>query len=265
MTATTDTLCRLYIDADNQPPSLAASLGRLMPALQLTRVIAVVAGNSAGRHVPEWEGNLMSAITGVGVNSRVTKPRRQSADAQLMFELAGLYYVPPDPLELVIVVSRDEHLVAGAEILSARGHRVLLAMAATASAALVSSTVPAVLLPAIAQESRGAAAPEPFAGVQSAPRCPDELPLPLNREASGQQGNSMAQDPVQAKPLSEHAKVIALVRSQGRGLSCGGYAKTEVGAVLAKHGYGKSDRLRLFQQVPTRVAGKKSQEILYFD
>lgn len=229
--------CHLFIDADNQPPALATGLAALTGILQQSHILAAVVGNSAGRHVVEWEGKLREAIPGIGVNSKITRLRRQSADAQLMFELAALYHATPTPLDLVIVVSRDEHLIAAAEILAAKGHHVLLAVAAIPNATLITSTVPVVLMAAGVQEG--------IAASESA----DTSTRPSSTKAMS----------------DEHARVIDLIRHHGRRGAGGGYAKTEVGAVLAKQGYGKLERKRLLQQIPARRSGSSGKEILYFE
>lgn len=234
MTMANDTLCRLYIDADNQPRTLVPALASLLATLQRRQVHAVVVGNSNGRHVEEWADGLMESIPGIAVDRRVTRLRRESADAQLMFELGALYHGAPNPLDLVVVVSRDELLIAATEILAAQGHAVLLAVGATQNAALIASTTPVVLLPSGTLEA-----------------------MPTVSQASP--------DTTPTNASSEHARVIALIQLHTKREADGGYLLTNVGAVLAKHGHGKGDRKRLIREIPARRAGSKRGDVLHFD
>ena len=83
---------------------------------------AIVASNGKGNRVRGWEEALQSEMPGIEVRCHVAPVRKQSADVRLMFELAELHFGEAVPAMLIVVVSRDDLLVATAEYLASQGH-----------------------------------------------------------------------------------------------------------------------------------------------
>ena len=134
----------LYIDADNQPSSLAPSAVRFLESIGRPAERAVIAGNGAGRRVTDWVTSLCDTCPGVEILPRIAPMRKQSADAILLFEMAQFYRIPTDDRPLILILSRDDLLMAAAELLAARGHSVLVALSAAMPSPV--TTVPVVIL-----------------------------------------------------------------------------------------------------------------------
>lgn len=118
----------VFIDADNQPPALAAPLAKFLASMGREASRVVVAGNSAGDRVRGWEQAILTALPGTDVQCHVAPLRKQSADVLLMFELAPFYHRAPDPSVLILVLSRDDLLLAATECLVAKGHNAMIAV-----------------------------------------------------------------------------------------------------------------------------------------
>ncbi|PKO51868.1 MAG: hypothetical protein CVU28_10855, partial [Betaproteobacteria bacterium HGW-Betaproteobacteria-21] len=137
----------IFVDADNQSPVLVAPLTRFFKAMGRNCTQAIVAGNGMGDRVRGWEKALHEAMPGVEVRCHLAPVRKQSADVRLMFELATLHHGQADPSTLIVVLSRDDLLVAATEYLASQGHNALIAVGSSPGGPLLASDLPIIALP----------------------------------------------------------------------------------------------------------------------
>lgn len=228
----------LFIDADNQPPALMPALSRFLASIGRKGTRAVVAGNGVGDKVRGWESALEAAMPGIEVCCHVAPVRKQSADARLLFELAPYYHGEPDPSQLVMLLSRDDLLIAAAECLAARGHNSLLAFASASGTEPLAAEVPVVVL----------SSPQPTPAANSAP------PATPSKDA--------AQAQIDARLV---AKAVATIRKALNPNKQGGYAASAVGQVLAQLGHDKASRAKIIKSIPNlREAGAGPEKRLIF-
>lgn len=141
--------CVVYVDADNQPYTLAAALLSALAERDLVPSRMRLFGNNAAFALTQWHATLLQrrALTRA-VDAHPVPPRPQAADAALMLALGEA--LPEHRLagETVVVVSRDQALLACADRLRAMAIPCVLACCATQQ--LPTADVPVVaLLPAV--------------------------------------------------------------------------------------------------------------------
>jgi hypothetical protein len=141
--------------------------------------------------------------------------RKQSADVRLMFELAVVYHRSPNPQTLIVIVSRDDLLLAAAEALNSLGHSVLVAIGATVPTPPLMAELPVVLLPPVPPPQK--TIPKPVEVAQLGPSIPDTVDVTVVNT------------------------VIAKIR-QALPQNKDGYTTLEVGQILSKLGYDKNMR-----------------------
>lgn len=230
----------VFVDADNQSPALATALLRFLASIGRGVAGATVAGNGSGDRVMAWQRALSQAAPGGVMTTHVAPMRKQSADVRLMFELARLYHGQPDPALLVVVVSRDELLLAAAECLSAQGHHVLLSVGASSPAMPLVTDVPVVVLPV------------PQASVPAPVVTPPTVSATPQAVSSG----------VDSKLV---AAAVAKIRQSLTPHSDGGYAASAVGQVLSQLGYDKPMRSKIVAAIPKlRETGTGADKRLIF-
>jgi hypothetical protein len=230
----------VFIDADNQSPTLAPALFRFLASVGRSLGGATIAGNGSGDRVKGWEKALSQTTPHVPMTTHVAPMRKQSADVRLMFELAKLYHGQPDPDLLLVVVSRDDLLLAAAECLNAQGHKVLLAVGASSPAMPLVTDLPVVVLPA----------PQP-----SVPAAVVNMPPATNAPASAANG-------VDPKVV---AAAVAKIRESLTPQKGGGYEASAIGQVLSKLGHDKATRTRILAAIPNlKEIGAGSDKRLVF-
>lgn len=135
-TATTHRTCVIYVDADNQPYTLAQPLLAALCSRQLRPARARVFGNTAGFALTQWHASLLqqpALARAVDLHPVPTHP--EAADVALLLALGEA--LPEHRLagETVVVVSRDQALLAGARRLQALDIPCLVVCAAAHSPA----------------------------------------------------------------------------------------------------------------------------------
>jgi hypothetical protein len=210
----------LYIDADNQAPHCARPLLSLLRADFQARVVAAtVAGNNHGQQIDGWRDELLAELPDLAVQALTVPHRRQAADVALLMALGAALDRHIREREVVVIVSRDDLVIAAGEQAKARGCRTLIAYADGETATARNPHLTTLLLPAAAK---------PPAAARQAP--PAEPPA----QAAG--------DPI--------AAVVAQLRSMCTQQPGGGYSATDVGQALSKLGYDKAARTRFLASVP---------------
>ncbi len=227
---------QVFVDADNQPPALGGVLSRFLGTIDRAGGHVLISGNGSGDRIQHWEHALRNGNTDFAIDCHRAPLRKQSADVRLMFELAAFYHGQPDPDALIVIVSRDELLLAAAESLAERGHRTMVVIAASPNAHPVISDVPVVVLP-LPQ----AAAPS--------------HPAVSAKPAASTEG-----------PASQIvAEAIARIRKSLKPNADGGYAASAVGQVLAQMGHDKATRALIVRGIPNlREVGAGSEKRLVF-
>lgn len=229
----------LFVDADNQAPALVRPLLRFIGNVGREVSGAIVAGNGSGDRLRAWEVALSDAVPDASIRSHVAPMRKQSADVRLMFELATLYHGQPDSSLLVVVVSRDDLLLAAAECLSALGHNVLIAVGASSPATPVITELSVVVLPSPQQSATAAATRPPTTST-------------VAQASTGVDPQTIAAAIKQIKQsLSPHQD--------------GGYAASAVGQVLSQLGHDKATRTKIVSAIPNlRETGAGADKRLIF-
>ncbi|MFN2349997.1 MAG: hypothetical protein ABR558_10575 [Thioalkalivibrio sp.] len=210
----------LFIDADNQPPALGPSAIRFLESIGRPAERAVVAGNGAGRRVTDWEISLRDTCPTVEILTHIAPMRKQSADAILLLEMAPFYHNPTDDRPLIMILSRDDLLVAAAELLASRDHDVLISLSATNPSPV--TTVPVLILPV------------------------DGQPAPP-KSAAAIEVNSANPELVDSTVLQNAARAIR--HHLGAQNKKTGYLATAVGQVLANLGHDKAMRTRILTAI----------------
>lgn len=232
----------VFVDADNQSPTLAKPLLRFLSGIGHSTGRIFIAGNGSGDRVNAWQTALEDINPNVQLAAHVTPMRKQSADVRLVFELATLYHSQPDPQILVLIVSRDDLLLAAAELLNAQGLHVLITVGSSTPATLLTTELPVVVLPL------------PQAAAQSTPK---EAAL-----ATAEQKQSPATSDVDTQIVSAAIVKIRQALSQSKG---GGYAASAVGQVLSQMGHDKAMRTRIVRAIPNlRETGAGSDKRMIF-
>jgi hypothetical protein len=236
----------LFIDADNQAPILATTLTRFLKTIGRTSAKAIVAGNGVGDRVKQWETSLKDALPDIDVSCHVAPLRKQSADVRLMFELAQYYHGQPDPAVLLVVLSRDDLLVAAAECLVQRGHNAMIVLGSASNGSSLVTDVPVVVL----------ASPQQVATASVATAAPPAMPVQTAPVVS----------PPAAKVANQLvATAINKIRQQLKPSNQGGYAATAVGQVLSQLGHDKATRVKIVKQIPNlKEVGKGPEKQLIF-
>lgn len=216
----------VFVDADNQTPALAKPLLRFLASIGHRAGRVFVAGNGSGDRVTSWETALSEIHPDVQIFAHVAPMRKQSADVRLMFELATLYHGRPNPQAVILIVSRDDLLLAAAEALNAQGHHVLITVGASAPAVPLATELPVVVLPV-----------------------PQTAAQPASRETTerGEVKQNLPPGGGDAQIVSAAVTKIRQALSQSKG---GGYAASDVGQVLAQMGHDKATRARIVKAIP---------------
>lgn len=234
----------LFVDADNQPPTLAVALSRFLSAIGRNCARAVVTGNGVGDRVLGWQHALEDAFPDIEVNCHVAPVRKQSADARLLFELAPYFHGEPDPSLLLVVLSRDDLLVAAAESLVGRGHNALLVLCSGSVGSGFCAQVPVVVL----------SSPQPV----SLPLAPAPPANPGPKAAS----TSPPEPRSESRIVSD---AVAKIRETLHPHAQGGYAASAVGHVLAQLGHDKTARTKIVKAIPNlKEAGAGPEKRLIF-
>lgn len=232
----------VFVDADNQSPTLAGPLLRFLSAIGYHSGRVFIAGNGSGDRVNAWQAALEGGKPTFELVARVTSMRKQSADVHLVFELARFYHRQPDSKTLILIVSRDDLLLAAAESLSAEGHQVLVAVGSATPAIPLTTEMAVVVLP-LPQTSVQQVSKETVTGAL------EQVPSPM------------------VEPLSQQIVNAAINKirqslAQGKG---GGYDASAVGQVLSKMGHDKTMRDRIVQAIPNlEVVGRGAEKKLIF-
>ena len=213
----------LFVDADNQSPALVAPLARVFTSFGRSCTQAIVAGNGKGDRVRGWEQALQSEMPGIEVRCHVAPVRKQSADVRLMFELAAVHYGEADPATLIVVVSRDDLLVAATEYRASQGHTVLIALGAAPNAVAPVTDLPLVVLPL----------PQATTAAQAA----DVIVMPT--------GN--APDNIDVRTVTAAVAKIRQTIAQDKK---GGYSASAVGQLLSEMGHDKAARTKILRAIP---------------
>lgn len=231
----------LFIDADNQSPSLAKPLMRFLANVGLGTAHIFIAGNGSGDRGNGWQSALDEVSLDLPVTTHKAPMRKQSADVRLLFELAPFYHREPDTVAVVLIVSRDDLLLAAAEALHSQGHKVLVAVGAAAPALPLASELPVVVLP----QPHPAATQTPQRAFAAAE---------LKPAASGPD--------LDAQIVKAAITRIRQTLSPSQG---GGYAASAVGQVLSQMGYDKTMRTLIVKAIPNlRETGVGSDKRLVF-
>lgn len=213
----------LFVDADNQSPALVAPLARVFKSFGRSCTQAIVAGNGKGDRVRGWEQALQSEMPGIEVRCHVAPVRKQSADVRLMFELAAVHYGEADPATLIVVVSRDDLLVAATEYLASQGHTVLIALGAAPNAVAPVTDLPLVVLPLLQ--------------ATTAAQTADVIVMPT--------GN--APDNIDVRTVTA---AVAKIRQTIAQDMKGGYSASAVGQLLSEMGHDKAARTKILRAIP---------------
>lgn len=235
----------LFIDADNQSPALAAPLARFLSSIGREATHAIVAGNSAGVRVGAWQQALIAALPGIDVQCHVAPLRKQSADVRLMFELARVFHGEPDPSTLILVLSRDDLLLAATECLVTSGHHAMVAVGHTSNGAPVFADLPVVVLPS-PQTTMPSSQASIETDTSSAPTTPP----------------NHAADAVEKRTV---LAAVAKIKQSVVPNKQGGYAASAVGHVLAQLGHDKNQRAKIVNAIPNlKETGSGSDKHLIF-
>ena len=244
-----------YIDADNQSPTLA---GDLMASvcddwgLDVSRV--VLAGNDHGQSLARWQAALSERLSENCVLRREVPRTPEAADLALILELGAAMGRHRQQQDLLIIVSRDDWLIAAAEAVRQRGCRVWVAYAQTETAP-ARTRLSTLLLPAV-NHTADSNRPKPPADEPSATGAAIAAPrLQV-------QGTSAAPQQVQAP----NTQLLAQLRAQCTQQPGGGYHSSEVGQVLYRLGLTtKGQRERFLRTVPgLREVGTGTNKRLLF-
>ena len=217
----------VFIDADNQAPALAKPLLHFLTGIGHRAGRVFIAGNGSGDRVKGWQTALQEIEPEVLIAAHVAPMRKQSADVRLMFELATLYHGQPDAQAAILIVSRDDLLLAAAEALHGRGHHVLIAVGASAPAAPLATELPVVVLPQ--------------------PQTGSSQPVQKEVAANAETNQPAAPIEIDARVVNAAITKIRQTLSQSKG---GGYAASAVGQVLSQMGYDKATRARIVKAIP---------------
>lgn len=217
----------VFIDADNQTPALAKPLLHFLTGIGRRAGRVCIAGNGSGDRVKGWQTALQEIEPEVLIAAHVAPMRKQSADVRLMFELATLYHGQPDAQAVVLIVSRDDLLLAAAEALHGRGHHVLIAVGASAPAAPLATELPVVVLPQ--------------------PQAASSQPIQKEAAVLAEANQPAAPIEVDSRLVNAAITKIRQTLSQSKG---GGYAASAVGQVLSQMGYDKATRARIVKAIP---------------
>lgn len=228
----------LYIDADNQSPAIAedllVSVGEDW-ALELSRV--VLAGNDHGQSVARWQTALLEHVPADCLFTLEVPRTPEAADLALILELGAAMERHRQQVDLVIILSRDEWLIAAAEAASRRGCRVWVAYAQTDTAP-ARTRLPTLLLPAV-QRSDENSRPRPLA----------DLPPPAAEVAAEPQ--ALGTVPPGLQTPAADLPLLSQLRAQCQQQPGGGYASTDVGQMLYRLGLTtKGQRERFLRTVP---------------
>lgn len=228
----------LFIDADNQPPALAPALTRFLKGIDRHCAQAIVAGNGMGDRVRGWEQALQEAVPSIAIRCHLAPLRKQSADVRLMFELAPFYHGEPDPSMLIVVLSRDDLLLAATECLAAQGHNALIAVGASPNGTPLVTELSIVVLP-VPQQAVVTAAPE----------------------ASSDDSHGAATK-IDTKTIST---AIVKIRQTLSPNKQGGYSASAVGQLLSQLGHDKAARTQILRTIPNlKEAGVGGDKVLIF-
>lgn len=229
----------LFVDADNQLPTLAPSLSRFLKTIAGQCERAIVAGNAMGERVKNWKSKLSEHFPGVEISCHLAPIRKQSADVRLMFELARFFHDQPDSAILLVILSRDDLLVAAAECLVERGQNVMVAVGPAANGNSLVTDVPVVV-----------------------------LATPQQTAAHAMSNSQQKADVKEDAPKSEGQivqKAIDEIRAKLTLNARGGYAASAVGQVLAQLGHDKKARANIVKQFPNlREVGTGPDKRLIF-
>ena len=229
----------LFVDADNQVPTLAPALSRFLKTIAGQCERAIVAGNAMGERVRNWESKLAEHFPGVEINCHLAPIRKQSADVRLMFELARFFHDQPDSAILLVILSRDDLLVAAAECLVQRGQNVMVVVGATANGNSLVTDVPVVVLATSQQAAVHAMT--------------DSVPKAVVKENAPKSERQIVQE------------AITEIRAKLTLNAKGGYAASAVGQVLAQLGHDKKARMSIVKQLPNlREIGTGPEKRLIF-
>jgi hypothetical protein len=234
-----------YIDADNQSHQCAKALVSLFRTVFDARVVSATnVGNNHGKQIDRWRDELVSALPDLVVHPLAAPDRKQGADVALLMALGANLERHIRDGEVVVIVSRDELVIAAAEQIKARGCRTLIAYADSDVPTARNPDVTTLLLPAVAT--------------------PVSVPRAAPAVAPAATATPPARPPDQA-PGGDVESVIAQLRGMCTQQPGGGYSASDVGQALSKLGYDKAKRKRFLESVPgLSVRGTGANKVLEF-
>lgn len=232
----------VFVDADNQSPALGSLLLRFLASIGRDDVQCFIAGNGSGDRINAWRASLEDTKPDVQVVAHVTPLRKQSADVRLVFEMATLYHSQPDPQTVILVVSRDDLLLAAAESLHVLGHHVLIVLGGSATTVPLSTELPVLVLPLPQPPAQPILKEVP--PVMAAPQPPQVTGVVDSRDVGA---------------------AIAKIRQEVSQSKGGGYSASAVGQLLSQLGYDKAMRTKILKAIPNlRETGVGGDKQLFF-
>ena len=218
--------CCIYVDADNQPAGLAAALLGALAARGLTPQAVEIFGNVTATRPARWQDALSSHPSLAGrVRLHRVPCHKEAADAALMLALGARLGQHIAAGHEVVIVSRDNSLLACAERIQHLGCRALVCHAA--------ETPSQAAVPTVALET---------------------APLPAR---------SATQSPSAVKATPDRlGRLIAMLRRRAAPCPGGGYRKSCVGTLLRRAGLDRAGRAAFLASLPglreTPVAGDRA-------
>ncbi len=215
--------CCVYVDGDNQPSRLAGPLIAALAARGLTPHSVEIYGNDTTNRPKRWRDALAKDLSlGARVRLFSVPCHKEAADAALILALGAQLAEHVAHQHEVVIVSRDNALLACAERIQVLGCRALVCHAADAPAHW---TVPTVTLQCGLPRAQG-----PLTGAPP--------------------------------PAIQRSRLLAMLRRRALTCPGGGYRKSCVGALLREEGMGRADRAAFLASVPglreTAVAGDRA-------
>jgi hypothetical protein len=137
--------CTVYVDADNQAAALAPGLLHALASRGLTAATIELFGNCKAPQLGHWRRALVDHAQGVMVRCTRVPCHSQAADAALLLAVGARLGEHLQTATLIVIMSRDNLMLATAQRLQDLGARVLVCHGPAAPA---KCNVDTVLLPA---------------------------------------------------------------------------------------------------------------------
>ena len=256
----------LYIDGDNQSAQCAADLISLFrDDFGVRNLSAVIAGNNCGSLIAVWAQELQAAAPDIQTIGIEVPSRKDAADIALIMALGANLERHIQRGELVVIVSRDDLLVGAAEHAKTHGCRALAAYVDSDPPCARSSRVTTLLLPPPAKQ-RTAKPPvrRLISTLPSGARQAAASPAgALNRAAGPSSANVTPSANLDTD--SNHAQILAKLRTLCTPTPDGTYTASAVGQALAKLGYDAKARRHVLATTPgIQTQGKAAAKVYRF-